>query len=504
MSDERFERDLAGVLREIAGEEAPMSLRFRLSDITERAPMGRRLWFANPMRLSMVAAAAVAVLALAIIFLPGESIGPSPSESPSAGPTPSVEPTPSLEPSAGPTVQPTPLPTGDPTPLPTPVPTLTGEWTGLVWSDPVTPSFTVHLYDLLPWGDGYVAVGVVPDQGSASFTSADGLHWTIEQRDFPGVPRHLVALGDELLAFMPEVLRPSPPGTIVGAPPTTVIWRSTDGTTWAHVDSMSWEAAWHEAIPAAVVGPYPEGWDQTQHDLPLGVVDVASGSNGLVAIGNSFGDGAMEPIILHSSDGMTWTSSVLPAGSESALLNSVVEHDGRFVITGATGVWTDPTTARPAAWYSDDGMSWTRASVDDGGIGPGVGTEFGPLFAGTDGLLTCLGHREMAAGGWRYMLEWVSTDGTSWAPAADLDENPGCSWTAGDGTRIVSLGPRAHAAPYEWPGVTDAWTSVDGETWQELTVSSTLGDMLERFWVVPEGVIYAGEQSFWFGTAIGP
>jgi hypothetical protein len=28
-------------------------------------------------------------------------------------------------------------------------------------------------------------------------------------------------------------------------------------------------------------------------------------------------------------------------------------------------------------------------------------------------------------------------------------------------------------------------------------------DQAERFWVVPDGVIYAGEQSFWFGTAVG-
>ena len=90
MSVERFDRDLADVLREIAGEEAPMSLRFRLSDITERAPLGQRLWFATPMRLSMVAAAAVAVLALAILFLPRETIGPSPSASASAAPPSAV------------------------------------------------------------------------------------------------------------------------------------------------------------------------------------------------------------------------------------------------------------------------------------------------------------------------------------------------------------------------------------------------------------------------------
>jgi hypothetical protein len=386
------------------------------------------------------------------------------------------------------------------------VPTATpvAVWTGLVWSDPVTPSFTVHLYDLLPWGDGYVAVGEAPGQGAASFTSPDGVNWTIEQRDFPGTPRHLVGLGDELLAFMPIVARTSPPGTIVGAPPTSLIWRSTDGVTWTLVDSPTWMAAWDPAV-AQSVSSYPDGWDPAQHDLPLGVVDVASGPDGLVAIGNSlpFGADAMVPIILHSTDGETWTSSELPAGSDSALLNAVAEHDGRYVITGATGVWIDPATARPAAWYSDDGITWTRASVGDGGIGQSIGTEFGPLYVGADGLLTCRGNREMTAGGWRYMMEWLSTDGSSWRPAPDLDQNPGCTSAAADGTRIVSLGPRA-VPPPPWPGTTAAATSADGETWQSMTLSETIGDMLERFWVVPDGVIYAGVQSFWFGTAVGP
>lgn len=98
------------------------------------------------------------------------------------------------------------------------------------------------------------------------------------------------------------------------------------------------------------------------------------------------------------------------------------------------------------------------------------------------------------------MMEWVSTDGTSWWPASNLDQNPGCSWAASDGVRIVSLGPRP--GPPEWPGITAAWRSADGDQWQSLSLSSTLTDMLERFWVVPDGVIYAGYQSFWFGTAV--
>jgi hypothetical protein len=324
------------------------------------------------------------------------------------------------------------------------------------------------------------------------------LNWTIGQRDDAGVPSHLAALNDDLFAISHSV---PPPGVIVGAPPSTFISRSTDGATWEHIDSQSWFEGWADAW----AGPGPEttlAWDETQWDITPGFLDVASGPDGLVAIGNSFGDDAMAPIILHSSDGQSWTAVVLPSGSDSALLNAVAVHDGRFVITGATGVWADPATATAAAWYSDDGLSWVRAPVDDGGLAwEGVGTEFGPLYPGADGLLTCRGNREMGAGGWRYMMEWVSTDGTSWWPASNLDQNPGCSWAASDGARIVALGPRP--GPPEWPGVTGAWTSTDGDQWQPLSLSSTLGDMLERFWVVPDGVVYAGEQSFWLGTPEG-
>jgi hypothetical protein len=300
---------------------------------------------------------------------------------------------------------------------------------------------------------------------------------------------------------MPEVWS-NPPGIIVGAPPTTLIWRSTDGATWTSVDSSSWLDAWHDVIPDAVVGNYPDGWDQAQHDLPLGVVDVASGSDGLVAIGNSFGDDAMAPIILHSSDGATWTPAELPSGSESALLNSVVAHAGRFVITGATGVWTEPATAMTAAWYSDDGLTWSRATIGPDEFGLTAGAEFGPLWAAEDGLLTCRGNREMAAGGWRYMDAWMSPDGATWQHSPQSGPHAACDWSASDGTRIVSFGPRDHASPAPWTGVTVASVSTDGVTWQPLELSSTLTDRLERFWVVPDGVIYAGEQSFWFGTAI--
>jgi hypothetical protein len=497
MSDERFDRDLADVLREIAGEEAPMSLRNRLSDITERAPMGRRLWFATPMRLGMVAATAVAVLALAIIFFPREEVGPSPSDNPS--PSASVAPTPSVEPSVAPTTEPTPVPTAVPTAMPTATPL--SEWTGLVWSDPVTPSFTVHLYDLLPWGDGYVAVGEVDGsngQGDAAFlTSPDGLNWTVAHRVEPGfgrIPRFLVALGDELFAFSRPQMDALPNGNAYGH----VIWRSTDGTSWSEVDSPSWRDAWSDAR----MGPMPSGWDITQWEVSTGLVDVASGPSGMVAIGNSFSDQGTVPIILSSADGQSWSSASLPADSPSAMLSSAEPFAGGTVLVGAIDVGPDPGLGIPAAWFSTDGATWARGPVEGGSLFPeDVTGDFGPLVAGEDGLLTCWGLRWITIGGPRYWIGFVSDDGRAWRAEPDANSSPACAAMAGDGTRIIAFTPiPSPSTGQPWPGVERAWVSTDGVTWAELTVSEVLTDGRENSWVVPDGVIYAGVQSFWFGT----
>jgi hypothetical protein len=467
--------------------------------MTRPVRQGSVLNFHSPAVIGVIVVSVIALVALGFIF--GPRFGPGPIASGEPSPSPTTATTATAEPSPSAAV---PSPTAVPTATPVPTPAPAAAWTGLVWSDPVTPSFTVHLYDIVPWGGRYVAVGVAeaPGQGPASFTSPDGLNWTIGQADFPGVPKHLVRRGDELLAFLPE-FNPNPPGPgIVGAPPATEIWRSADGVAWTPVDSMTWSEAWYQAVIDGVVRPYPDGWDPAQFDLPLGVVDVANGPDGLVAIGNSFGDGALSPIILHSTDGKTWTPAELPVDSNSALLNTVVEHDGRFVITGATGVWTDPATATAAAWYSDDGLAWIRATIEPNDLGVNVrGAEFGPLWASESGLVTCRGNREMSAGGWRYMQGWLSADGTSWRYSPQPGPHPACDWSASDGNRIVSLGPRDHASPMPWPGVTTASWSIDGVEWQSLDLSSVLTDRLERFWVVPDGVIYAGEQSFWFGIA---
>lgn len=471
-----------------------MSLRFRLSDITERAPMGHRIWFATPMRLSMVAAA-VAVLALAIMFLPRETIGPSPSESPSEQPTPTVEPTlaPSVEPTSTPTVE----PTTEPTPVITPTPTSTGaavtDWTGLVWSEPVTPSFTVYLYDLVPWRNGYVGVGEVPlGDGNAEavfLSSPDGVNWTVQHQTDPGFdryPRYLETAGDELIAFSPGDADHSSTRLGITAPP--LVWRSADGSTWTLVDSPSWREAWQDA------------W----------LLGVESGPDGIVAIGNhlagEYNQLRADPVVVRSIDGVKWDRVAIEGLSRESVVTDVVGFRGGFALLGGTETSTVTGVGMPQAWFSDDGVAWTPAPVQ-GATEDDNQFEWQAAQAGASGLLSRT--PLMCAGCIEEPTRWVSSDGRSWQRDVDAGVEIPVGLMASDGTRIVTFnsprGPLVFPPPSDPAvGLTTAWTSTDAVNWSELSLSHAMTDQPERFWVVPGGVIYAGEQSFWFGRPIGP
>ena len=167
----------------------------------------------TPTRLSIIAIVAVVVVALVVVLLPRTNTGPPPS----SGASPTAEaPTPTVEPTATPESTPEPV----------------AAWTGLTWSDPVTPTFVVHVHDLVPWGDGYVAVGEVEVDATRSeaafMTSPDGLNWTVTEQQDPGFdryPRHLASLGDELLAFSH---RATTEGLAIGGPTRLNLLRRAD------------------------------------------------------------------------------------------------------------------------------------------------------------------------------------------------------------------------------------------------------------------------------------
>jgi hypothetical protein len=467
----------------------------RTAEVADRGHARRRLTFSTPLTASLVVVVVMAVVAGAILLGPRALFGPgssSPSPAP-ATPTPTTEPTPTLQPTAAPTVVPTPIPTLAPNSTPTPVPTAAPltEWTGLVWSDPVTPSFTVSLYDLVRWGDGYVAVGEVflgDAKAEAAFLSSpDGVNWTVQYQTDPGsgrYPEHLETFGGELFAFSRGDMDHPVGGMVIAAPP--LVWRSSDGATWTLVDSPSWRATWDDA------------W----------FLGVESGPDGIVAIGNhlagEYNQIQADPVVLRSIDGFEWNRMAIDGLSPQSVVTDIVGFRGGFALLGGTETSVVTGVGMPQAWFSDDGVTWTPSPVAGA---TATDNQFDyQAHVGTGGMvsrsqLQCAGCVEGPA-------TWVSADGRSWQRDVDVGVETPSGLMASDGTRIVILGtprgpmvfPPPSGPP---PGLTLAYTSTDGRTWTELSMSHPMTDGPERFWVVPDGVIYAGEQSFWFGTAVG-
>ena len=175
MTDQRFEHDLKTVLREIAGREAPMSLRNRVADVIDGAPVSRRLWFAPPMKLSLAAVGAVAVVVLAYLGGAGRSrrthaVAVSRAVGERLGD--SVEPTPSA-----PSRQPRPSRPRSRRLASPPGPDSSGRW--------VSPSRAGgwHFNDIVPWRGGFAALATparppathpTSPLSPAFFTSTDG------------------------------------------------------------------------------------------------------------------------------------------------------------------------------------------------------------------------------------------------------------------------------------------------------------------------------------------
>ena len=305
-----------------------MSLRNRLADLIDQAPLGRRLWFAPPVKLSLAAVGAVAVVVLAFLVVRPLVVGPSPTQSaePSAIASASVaESTPSLEPTAAPTPG-------------------TAAWTGLDWAVGTTAEGSCwDINDIVPWGDGYVGVGssreglagnCIPTSSvsPAFFTSPDGLHWTIAQEGDPidedsasqdqeWFPAHLLPVGDTLLAVGHNPWGPSAPK----------LWRTEDGSSWSPLDSPTWrEALATNELISVAAGP-------------TGVVVVAA--EGTTAGMNPQGP----PLIIHSSDGVTWDRLDLSAVFDKAYFRDVTAYAGGFVIVGRVGEADVRGVRRPSA-----------------------------------------------------------------------------------------------------------------------------------------------------------
>ena len=447
MTDERFTHDLQQVLREAAGEEAPMSLRSRLSSIIDEAPVSRRLWFSPPMRLSVAVVSAVAVLALALLLMPRDNVGPGPS----ASPTPSTEQSTTTEPSAEPT------PTVEPTPSAEPTQTIT-PWASLAWRS-LAPPNDAHSFasigDVVASETGYVAVGAVYHESGAvdlAFFLGGDSGWTITQQA-AGVATNQAALTEQVVRTSDGFIAVVAPHD---APDAVTLWFSADGSAWSAMGDGSWSAAWANAE----------------------FLGIAAGPRGIVAIGDDRSTG--QAVVLASADGQAWEQASLPVGETVAVPRDVAAFAAGFVIVGREGqpdtTATDtglvtPGVGRPAAWTSTDGIDWSSAEVE-GNVAAGI--ELRRVFVGTDGLLATGVNTETAPATIGELstlgaTAWTSSDGSTWQLSDQLrSQVADARLIASDGARMVAFGVDESTADEFNQADSAAWVSTDGETWARL------------------------------------
>ena len=221
------------------------------------------------------------------------------------------------------------------------------------------------------------------------------------------------------------------------------------------------------------------------------VRSVASGSNGLVAVGVA----GREAAVWRSADGLTWLRSPTQAslsGPQPLEMLSVTATAAAYTAVGYEG--PSVGVARPAFWFSDDGVQWVRGSVpDDAGAGraEAVAAAGDVIVAvGTGGTT-----EDPTAG-----LAWTSADGRTWSPVSD-----GRSFDAAKmhGVSPAPDGFIAVGADRDNKTAVVLRSSADGRTWTRTADSPSLANFglpIEMRDVTLAGSAYIAVGHQLFGT----
>jgi hypothetical protein len=294
------------------------------------------------------------------------------------------------------------------------------DWALITWSLTPTEPFggpgNQFLTDVTAWHDGFVAVGHeccgAPRTGLV-WSSPDGRSWErvpdCEHVFQAATLDFIEAAGDQLMV-----------GGRFGE--TAAIWLSDDGRDW------------RLATPG---DPFDGGH----------VEGMAWGTAGLIAYGWQADHG----VTWSSRDGISWEPDA-----------ATFRDSGPNGPTIAGTAWGYVATSAAGAWWSLDGRSWTRATVeDDARLGRVVVGSGGLLAAGETGPLPA---NNATLGGPTVMPEyWHSFDGRAWRripPSEDEPAGPRDSLIS-DGSRIVAMRPTR-----------ELWSSTDGRSWRQLTVAA--------------------------------
>jgi hypothetical protein len=344
----------------------------------------------------------------------------------------------SLRPAATITMAPTPTPVGA-TPRPAiSLPPATN-WTGVSGVQKVADG-PAGATSITRWQGGYLALrNASMSEGTFSaWSSPDSVTWTkIPDGTFGSLPTAQAAQdGDQVVI-----------ATWGGS---VAVWASSDGLHWQQ---------------SPISGP------------PIGGRPMAGNSWGVVALMD-------DPQYTIFSD--LGNSVILNTGINS--LHSVAVSGNRWVVVGQTD-GDSPTPTGPAAWWSDDGVSWTAASVDDS---PGEGLV--SVLAGRNGFVAIGSATGSISGSDSF---WTSLDGKTWKRGTG-PWGPGATFT-GDGVHIVASGIGSS-------GQAEFWTSLDGQNWTKLSLAGDAAILSSaarvRAYPMQDGVLFVTPDGVWYGQAV--
>lgn len=247
------------------------------------------------------------------------------------------------------------------------------------------PAVSGVQYQDVAWtGDRFVAIGRALDGGSVFLDSADGRIWhrqtALDPESYPSRlavgPLGVVAVGD-----------------IAGRPTS---WVSSDGLSWAVADPFPASRAGSNTVSVTDVVATDAGW------LAVGREDPACNTN--------CGNEPVRALVWASTDGLRWTPIGGQASFDGGGMATVTRGGPGYVAAGSS-------RGDAAIWTSTDGDAWSRVP-DDPMFGPDTDPSF-PVavfgLAAQEDVVVAVG-MDMSDGGGS-VRAWWSADGQSWSKA---------------------------------------------------------------------------------------
>jgi hypothetical protein len=205
-----------------------------------------------------------------------------------------------------------------------------------------------------------------------------------------------------------------------------------------------------------------------------------------------------------STDCRTWIRVELP-GPKVAQITALVANRSGFVAAGSSGD-VGSADSKLLAWWSSDGLHWSAASTP-----AARGDRIAELYSGADGFMA-LETSNNATPGRASLL--TSADGHAWAPfshdplgtiaAGEGVGSPAGSVTS-DGLHLLLYGRKGVSPADDSAGTALYWISTDGVHWSRPRIGgpdggAMLADQYPVPMVLPNGILFAGQDTTWFGA----